>query len=139
MLYRILTNAKYRNDVVGLVSKSFDKFAVLDGAQYTKGAKQYAMVIEIDATREQQRDVQLVAGAISALLGSAHRTDVYSLEHTKLEGLDPQAEEAKAKEQVPTPPVPNAPKTGRVTSGGSRTGKGEGSAGQENSNPSTEA
>ena len=145
MLYRILTNAQYRNDIVGIVSKSFDRFAVLDGAIYSKGAKQYAMVIEIDADKEQEREVQLVAGAISALVGRNHRTEVYGLEQSTLQSIDPQAEEAKLKAEkvleetnskpeevnpkMDAPPV-QSPTTGRIPSegkknGGKPAGKGE--------------
>ena len=96
MLYRIVTNAKYRADIVNLVGDTFTTFTVLEGAYYTKGSKQYAMVVEIDAPEAREKDVRKLSGAITELIGSNHRTESYALAHKTLEPIS--IEDAKAEE-----------------------------------------
>ena len=49
MLYRILTEHKRRDKIIGIVAGQFNSFTLIDGLGYWKGKPEKALIIEIAA------------------------------------------------------------------------------------------
>ena len=134
MLYRITTNSKFKNDILQRVNQRFTSYTVLEGAYYSAGAKQYAIVIEIDGTVEDERKVRLLVGEIISIVGTQQRTDVFSLEQGALVPISPEEDQAAAREkQLKDEAKANTPEgiAGRVQADGFLPHRGEKSAGSK--------
>lgn len=128
MLYRITTNSKFKNDILQRVNQKFKSYTVLEGAYYDSGSKQYAIVIEIDGTVEDERKVRLLVGDIISVVGTQQRTDVFSLEQGALVPISPEEDQAEAREkQLASEAKANTPEdiAGRVQADGFLPPRGE--------------
>lgn len=128
MLYRITTNAKFKNDILQKVNQKFKSYTVLEGAYYDSGSKQYAIVIEIDGKVEDERKVRLLVGDIISVVGTQQRTEVFSLEQGALVPISPEEDQAAAREkQLASEAKANTPEdiAGRVRADGFLPHRGE--------------